>query len=85
MSADLPPEVATKLADATRAAVAMCAASERGDSDGWGALLASTDPAYLAAAFSGIARSLALHVATTEGTTEEDLFRLLLTRLGRAS
>lgn len=85
MSAPLSPGATSKLADATRAAVAMCAASERGDLDGWTALLVATDPGYLAAAFSGIARALAVQVADAKGISEEELFRILLTRQGMAS
>jgi hypothetical protein len=72
-----------ELADATRTAIAMCAASHRGDLDGWSHLVASTPPPPLIAAFTGIVRFLADRIASANSVPVEDLYSAILAELGR--
>jgi hypothetical protein len=81
MSAGLAP--GAELADATRTAIAMCAASHRGDLDAWEQLLISTPPPALIAAFTGVVRFLADRIATANSIPVEDLYGAILAELGR--
>ena len=81
MSAGLAP--GAELADATRTAIAMCAASHRGDLDGWSHLAVSTPPPALVAAFTGVVRFLADRIASANSIPVEDLYSAILAELGR--
>lgn len=81
MSAGLAP--GAELADATRTAIAMCAASHRGDLDGWALLAGSGRHSFLIAAFTGIVRFLADRIASANSIPVEDLYSAILAELGR--
>lgn len=76
---------AAQLADATRTAIAMCAASDRGDVEGWVTLLAGTSPGVLIAAFTGVSRFLADRLASSFVVPVEDLYVMILAELGKGA
>lgn len=78
-----PKAPSAELADATRTAIAMCAASHRGDMDGWAQLVNSTPPPALIAAFTGVARFLADRLASDHAVRVEDLYTAILFDLSR--
>lgn len=81
MSAGLAP--GAELADATRTAIAMCAASHRGDIDAWEQLLISTPRPALIAAFTGVVRFLADRLSSDHSIPVEALYSAILAELGR--
>lgn len=68
-----------ELADATRTAIAMCAASHRGDLDRWALLAGSGRRSFLIAAFTGVVRFLADRIASANSVPVEDLYSAILT------
>lgn len=72
-----------ELADATRTAIAMCAASHRGDMDGWAQLVNSTPSQALIAAFTGVARFFAARLASDHAVRVEDIYTAILFDLSR--
>jgi hypothetical protein len=78
-----PQAPSAELADATRTAIAMCAASHRGDMDGWAQLVNSTPPPALIAAFTGVVRFLADRLASDHAVRVEDIYTAILFDLSR--
>lgn len=64
-----------------RTAVAMVAAAERGDGEGWYELLRTGDHVGLIAAFSGLTRAVVGLLSKAVGQEPEAIYRLMLDKM----
>lgn len=76
---------ASEQLNATRTAIAMCAAASRGDMTSWLKLLTTVEPAFLVMAMSKVARSAIETLADALDTPIEDMYEELVMSLAMST